>query len=72
MGHLSLHLHWGGLRTKYLNRQKNTMYDLGKMMARCVKLYSIIDQIMSIFKLIKKIEVSVLWDTYAYLLLFSK
>ena len=31
---------------------------MGKMMARCVKLYSLVDQIMHIFKLNSKMQVS--------------
>ena len=57
MSFLSLHLHWENLRQRYL-RRKATIYDLSKMMARNVKLYTIIDQFMKIFKLIKRIEVS--------------
>jgi len=57
MSFLSLHLHWENLRQRYL-RRKTTIYDLSKMMARNVKLYTIIDQFMKIFKLIKRIEVS--------------
>lgn len=57
MSYLSLHLYWENLKYRY-TKKKTTIYSLGKMMARNIKLYAVIDQIMNIFKIIKKIDVS--------------
>ena len=56
--HLGQHDHWDCLQAKYDNCEEKTLYEMGKMMARCVKLYSLVDQIMHIFKLNSKMQVS--------------
>lgn len=63
MEHLSLNLYWENLKQKYLETE-TTMYDLSKMMARNIKLYTIVEQIINIYKLIKKTIVSEILDFY--------
>lgn len=57
MNQLNMQFYWENLKAKYAER-KTTLEDLSKVMARSLKMYSLIDHIMKIFHLINKIEVS--------------
>lgn len=55
MNQLNMQLYWDNLKEKYEGK-KTTIESLSKVMARNLKLYSIIDQIIKIYDLIGKME----------------
>ena len=59
---------WERLRIKFPDDKKLTTEKLSKLLSRILKLYTLIDQIMKIFNLIQKQEVSIVIPNTSYLL----
>ena len=59
MKNLGMQYFWENLKERY-SRKTTTLDILNRVMARNIKLYALIDHIMKLFHLIKKIEVSLI------------
>ena len=64
MSKLNLTMFWQNYKEKYRDRKDKSsvstnMDELSQMMARNIRLYTIVDQIVKIFGVIKKLEVSI-------------
>lgn len=71
MNQMNMMYYWEKIRLEYCDQDILSIFDLEKLMSRCVKLYKMIDQFINIFKLISKKEVSLQLESYLYLFLCS-
>ena len=66
MNQLNMMYYWEKIRLMFID-QDPTLTQIQKLMSRCLKLYDLINQFISIFKLIKKKDVSVFNQVFNFL-----
>ena len=58
MNQMNMMYYWEKLRLEFCDQEYLDLYQLEKLMTRCIKLYKSINSFITIFKLIHKKEVS--------------